>query len=324
MFRDRLHAAGRADRLRLGDRGGPADGHTQGDEHLRRHGRRRRQELQGHRVALRRHDLVRSMRRPCRRVTGPAHRQLHRADRVRRRERQRYCQRPRQSRQRPFGCPGVRRRDLGLRRCAQARSHPRGRVLRSWHRLSDEAGPRQGDRGLRSRHRPQFKIRGCLRQPRRRQRGNVYLEMGEPGFAMDDYDEAIRRAPGDVSGYRSRGYLHFYLGDFARAADDLARVVTSERDDLYAMLWAYLAAARTDAESARRNLAQTATRKGPAWPYPAVELFLGGRTFESTLSAAGNPSECCEAQFYGGEWQLLQGDGAAAATALTAAADTCP
>ena len=41
----------------------------------------------------------------------PAHRQLHRADRVRRRERQRSCQRPRQSRQRPFGCPGVRRRD---------------------------------------------------------------------------------------------------------------------------------------------------------------------------------------------------------------------
>ncbi len=157
-----------------------------------------------------------------------------------------------------------------------------------------------------------------------RNRGNVYLEMGEPGFAMDDYDEAIRRAPGDVSGYRSRGYLHFYLGDFARAADDLAHVVTSERDDLYAMLWAYLAAARTDAESARRNLAQTATRKGPAWPYPAVELFLGGRTFESTLAAAGNPSERCEAQFYGGEWQLLQGDGAAAATALTAAADTCP
>ncbi|MEA2995551.1 MAG: hypothetical protein QOG74_1100, partial [Alphaproteobacteria bacterium] len=38
----------------------------------------------------------------------------------------------------------------------------------------------------------------------------------------------------------------------------------------------------------------------------------------------GNPSERCEAQFYGGEWQLLQGDGATAATALTAAADTCP
>jgi lipoprotein NlpI len=157
-----------------------------------------------------------------------------------------------------------------------------------------------------------------------RNRGNVYLDKGEPRFAMDDYDEAIRRAPDDVSGYRSRGYLHFYLGDFTRAADDLARVVASERDDLYAMLWAYLAAARTDAESARRNLAQAASRKGPAWPYPAVELFLGGRTFEATLAAAGNPSERCEAQFYGGEWRLLQGDRAAAATALAAAADTCP
>jgi lipoprotein NlpI len=157
-----------------------------------------------------------------------------------------------------------------------------------------------------------------------RNRGDVYLEKGEPSLAMDDYNEAITRAPADTSGYRSRGYLHFYLGDFARAADDLAHVVTSERDDLYAMLWAYLAAARTDAESARRNLAQAATRKGQAWPYPAVELFLGGRTFESTLAAVGNPSERCEAQFYGGEWKLLQGDRAAAALALTAAADTCP
>jgi rhomboid protease GluP len=42
------------------------------------------------------------------------------------------------------------------------------------------------------------------------------------------------------------------------------------------------------------------------------------------LAAAANPSERCEAQFYGGEWQLLQGDGAAAATALTAALDNCP
>jgi len=85
-----------------------------------------------------------------------------------------------------------------------------------------------------------------------RNRGNVYLDKGAPSLAMDDYNEAIRRAPTDASAYRSRGYLHFYLGEFARAADDLAHVVTSERDDLYAMLWAYLAAARTDAESARR------------------------------------------------------------------------
>jgi lipoprotein NlpI len=157
-----------------------------------------------------------------------------------------------------------------------------------------------------------------------RNRGDVYLEKGTPDLAMEDYNEAIKQAPADASGLRSRGYLHFYLGDFARAADDLARVVTAEPDDLYAMLWTYLAAARTDAESARKNLAQAAARKGPAWPYAAVELFLVGRTFESILAAAGNPSERCEAQFYGGEWKLLQGDRAAAAAALTAAVDTCP
>jgi lipoprotein NlpI len=157
-----------------------------------------------------------------------------------------------------------------------------------------------------------------------RNRGNVYLDKGEPGLAMDDYNAAIRRAPDDASAYRSRGYLHFYVGDFAPAAADLARVVKAETDDPYAMLWAYLAAARTDAESAKRSLAQAATQAGRAWPFPVVELFLGGRTLEATLSAASNPSERCEAQFYGGEWTLLSGDRAAAATALKAAVETCP
>jgi rhomboid protease GluP len=55
-----------------------------------------------------------------------------------------------------------------------------------------------------------------------------------------------------------------------------------------------------------------------------VDLFLGRRTVDATLSAASNPPERCEAQFYGGEWKLLQGDRAAAVTALKAAVETCP
>ena len=157
-----------------------------------------------------------------------------------------------------------------------------------------------------------------------RNRGNVYLDQGETGLAMADYDAAIRNAPDDASGYRSRGYLHFYLGEFAPAAADLARVVASERDDLYAVLWAYLAMVRTDAAGAGRTLAQAAPQASAAWPRPVVELFLGGRTAEATLSATSNPAERCEAQFYGGEWKLLQGDRIGAASALKGAVDTCP
>jgi rhomboid protease GluP len=141
---------------------------------------------------------------------------------------------------------------------------------------------------------------------------------------MEDYDEAIRRAPGDESAYRSRGALHFYLGDFVAAADDLGRVAQSEPDDPYAMLWTYLAAARGDAEAAQRRLAQAATQGGPGWPRPVLDLFLGERTVGATLAAAIEAPQRCEAEFYVGEWQLLRGDRTAAVSALKVALDACP
>jgi lipoprotein NlpI len=42
------------------------------------------------------------------------------------------------------------------------------------------------------------------------------------------------------------------------------------------------------------------------------------------LAAPAKPDERCEAQFYMGEWNLLQSDRPAAIDALKAAATTCP
>jgi len=157
-----------------------------------------------------------------------------------------------------------------------------------------------------------------------RDRGDAYVDKDDLGLARQDYDEALRRAPADADTFRSRGYLHFYAGDFPAAAADLARVVTAQPDDVYAMLWAYLAAARTDAAGARASLSAAAARAGSAWPRPVVDLFLGGSTVDALLAAATSPSQRCEAQFYGGEWKLRQGDRAAATAALKAAMDGCP
>jgi rhomboid protease GluP len=55
-----------------------------------------------------------------------------------------------------------------------------------------------------------------------------------------------------------------------------------------------------------------------------VELFLGQRTPEATLTAPAKPDERCEAQFYIGEWQLLRADRPAAIESLQTAASTCP
>jgi len=157
-----------------------------------------------------------------------------------------------------------------------------------------------------------------------RARGDAYVDKGDLALAKQDYDEALRRAPGDIDTYRSRGYMNFYAGELAAAAADLARVVRADPDDPYAPLWAYLATARGDPATAKAYLDLAVRRSGSGWPSPVAAMLLGTRTFEATLAAAENPSQRCEAQFYGGESRLLQGERTDATAALKAAVETCP
>jgi lipoprotein NlpI len=157
-----------------------------------------------------------------------------------------------------------------------------------------------------------------------RNRGDAYVGKGDLALAREDYDEAIRRAPGDADGYRSRGYLHFYAGEFSAAADDLARVLASEPEDVYALLWSHLAAARAGKANGNDRLARSAAAGNAGWPAPVVELLLGSRTAEATMATAGTPAEQCEAHFYVGEWKLLRGDKAGAEAAWRVAAQHCP
>ena len=55
-----------------------------------------------------------------------------------------------------------------------------------------------------------------------------------------------------------------------------------------------------------------------------IQLYLGGRSPAEVLSLASKSEEQCEAEFYSGEWHLLRGMRATAATHLRAAADICP
>ena len=89
------------------------------------------------------------------------------------------------------------------------------------------------------------------------------------------------------------------------------------------MIWRYLARERGGENGAAELAASSARLKSKDWPYPVVELYLGGRSPADVLAVTGKPDERCEAQFYSGEWHLLRGNRATAATALQAAADTC-
>jgi rhomboid protease GluP len=94
-------------------------------------------------------------------------------------------------------------------------------------------------------------------------------------------------------------------------------------DSAYPAIWLYLARERGGENGMAELQANAARLKRADWPYPVIELCLGSRPPAEILSLASKPEERCQAQFYTGEWYLLHGNRAAAASALQAAANIC-
>jgi rhomboid protease GluP len=64
--------------------------------------------------------------------------------------------------------------------------------------------------------------------------------------------------------------------------------------------------------------------KDKSWPYPIIELLLGTRSAEATLSSATKSEEFCEAHYYLGQWLLLRKEVVKAASEFEAAKASCP
>ena len=95
-------------------------------------------------------------------------------------------------------------------------------------------------------------------------------------------------------------------------------------DDIYAMLFRFLARTRAGETAAAELEANAGRLKTKEWPYAVAELYLGKRSPAATLDAAIKPDDRCEAQFYIGQWHILKSNAAEAASALKVAVDTCP
>jgi len=154
-------------------------------------------------------------------------------------------------------------------------------------------------------------------------RGNAWRNKGDKERAIADYNEAIRLDPKNTNRVRSRGYAYFAQGDFTSAAADMLRAVEA-RDEIYPMLFRYLARAR-GGQNATAELEANATRlRSKAWPYATIELYVGRRSPEATVDAAVNVEERCEAEFYIGQWHLVRGEREQARPRLQKAIDSCP
>ncbi len=143
--------------------------------------------------------------------------------------------------------------------------------------------------------------------------------------AVADRDAAIKLDPNNMSTYRSRGYANSYIGHYEAAAADLARVVEKNPTEAYPVLWHYLALARAGNGTALTELQVDAGKlKQTEWPYPVAELFLGKRDLDAMVAAASSDDQKCEAQYYGGMWNLIKNDRSRATAMLKAAVDSCP
>jgi lipoprotein NlpI len=155
--------------------------------------------------------------------------------------------------------------------------------------------------------------------------GEVLRDQGRAEEAATAYDTALRLDPVIAGSLRMAGTDAFTNAEHKDAVSNLARSVHLRPDDPYAVLWLYLARVRSGHQHAATELAANAAElRASDWPYPVVDLYLGKATAEATLNAPDNPDHRCEAQFYVGEWLLLQNDADAARDRLKQAVDTCP
>lgn len=133
-----------------------------------------------------------------------------------------------------------------------------------------------------------------------------------------------------ASALRYRGNANFFLGQFGAAVGDYTSSLKVEPDDLYSMLWLYMAR-EFAGQDGRPELTRATGRTDLFyWPGPVASLYLGKATIEDVVLAAKDPfldddtqrEQACEAYFYAGQYALLQGDKAEAIRLFRAAVET--
>ncbi len=90
------------------------------------------------------------------------------------------------------------------------------------------------------------------------------------------------------------------------------------------MIFRYLARTRTGEDAGSELEANASRIKSRQWPYAVIELYLGKRQPSDTLAAAIVSGAQCEANFYTGEWYILQDRKSEAESLLSTATATCP
>lgn len=160
-------------------------------------------------------------------------------------------------------------------------------------------------------------------------RGNIYLTLGQYQRGLQDFDEALRRVPGDTEMNGARGDAYFYLGQFDKAEADFTVAGDHDQKMAYYPLWLYLAQAHQGKDANAELDRRAGGLDLESWPGPVIDFYRGKIGADDVLAAAGKGDiktqrdQQCEADFYLGEHALLAGGRDEARRLLQAAQDNC-
>lgn len=159
-------------------------------------------------------------------------------------------------------------------------------------------------------------------------RANIVAAKGEADRAVADYTAALKYDRRNVNAYIARGALYLARGAAPKARADMAHAVRLERRNAYAILWRDIAERRGKQKGVLTRGAKGLDMK--AWPAPVIRLFAGEIKQDAVLSAAEDAdptvkqAHTCEANFYGGQYALIEGQRDDAVKLFEAAAKDCP
>jgi len=160
-------------------------------------------------------------------------------------------------------------------------------------------------------------------------RGVAWLHKAEYDKAVADFDTAIRLNMHDTVAYFHRGLAGFNQGKFGAAATDFARKLQFSQDGASTILL-YLSRARSGVPDTEARHTLDSHAADDKWPAPAIALFLGKSSTAAVLEKAADDdagkqaAQMCEANFYSGEWNLLDGKMDQAREFFRKAASQCP
>jgi tetratricopeptide (TPR) repeat protein len=152
-------------------------------------------------------------------------------------------------------------------------------------------------------------------------RALVYLAEGKTEKAIADFNRALKLIPESGAYYANRATARLIDGDLDRAVADFQLAVAKDPEEPFLRLLLFVAEARNgDREDAAGRLeAYVQEHKDPAWPRPIVDLFLDRGSVADVEKAAqqGKAEDVAgqrfDADFYLGQWAMLNGDENAAA-----------